>query len=168
VLASVPIDDGDPCTQDTCDPQTGVMHASLGSGASCVDGQGRGGTCDPGGVCFPTSDPAHEDGNPCTYDHAGGHNLLAGYSCEDGDVCNGAEVCSASGECVGGVAPVVDDGNPGTLDMCDALVGVVHKAIPVLDRKVPTRIAASNAFLYEQPNSLQIGVNTGNRSLRAR
>jgi len=58
------------------------------------------------------------------------------------------------------VAPVVDDGDVATLDMCDALVGVVHKAIPVLDRKVPTRIAASNAFLYQQPDPLQIGVET--------
>ena len=156
--AAIPIDDGDPCTQDTCDPQTGVMHASLASGAGCVDGQGRGGTCDPGGTCFPTSDPAYEDGNPCTYDHAGGHDVLAGYSCEDGDLCNGAEVCSASGECLAGVAPVVDDGDVATLDMCDALVGVVHKVPPPIDQLLPTRIAASQAFLYQEPSPLQLGV----------
>jgi hypothetical protein len=46
--------------------------------------------------------------------------------------------CDANGRCVAGAPPVVDDGNPCTLDACDARRGVVHEAIPVDDDDVCT------------------------------
>lgn len=154
---ALPTDDGDPCTQDACDPHVGVTHVAMTSGSGCVDNAGRTGTCTSVGVCFPTSDPEHEDGNPCTYDHAAGHEVLAGFPCEDGDLCNGSETCSATGACLAGVALVVDDGDPETLDMCDALVGVVHKVPPTISRITPTQLAKNYAFLHREPDALQIG-----------
>jgi cysteine-rich repeat protein len=38
--------------------------------------------------------------------------------CDDNVYCNGAETC-ATGRCLGGASPDVDDGNPCTLDICD-------------------------------------------------
>ncbi len=49
--------------------------------------------------------------------------------CDDGDVCNGAEVCVA-GMCLPGVPLVCDDGNACTTDTCDRLTGCHSTPIP--------------------------------------
>gem|GEM_PF-1769548 len=46
--------------------------------------------------------------------------------CDDGDVCNGLETCSAELGCVAGEAPIIDDGNDCTEDTCDPVDGVTH------------------------------------------
>ncbi len=48
-----PVDDGNPCTVDTCDPATGVHHTPASAGTSCSDGNACNGaeTCDAGGTC---------------------------------------------------------------------------------------------------------------------
>ncbi len=46
-------------------------------------------------------------------------------TCDDGNVCNGVETCSA-GVCHTGTAPSCDDGNPCTTDTCDPARGCVH------------------------------------------
>lgn len=49
--------------------------------------------------------------------------------CSDGNACNGQETCSGSTgapECIGEGPPVVDDGNPCTIDACTPSVGVTH------------------------------------------
>lgn len=103
--APVPIDDGNPCTVDTCTPEGGIEHVYV----------------------LP------EDGNPCTDAdcdvETGPVQLPAapGTACPDGDLCNGDEVCDGAGACVAGAPPVVDDANPCTLDGCDDGDGVVHQ-----------------------------------------
>src|SRR5581483_6385947 len=52
-----------------------------------------------------------------------------GTSCSDANVCNGDETCRA-GLCVGSSGPVIDDGNPCTVDICDPTVGVSHNPRP--------------------------------------
>jgi hypothetical protein len=79
-----------------------------------------------------------EDGNFCNgvelCDGAGqcqpGTSLSAGTSCADGTVCNGDETCDGLGTCAPGTPPVVSDGNSCTTDSCDATAGVSHVSVP--------------------------------------
>jgi len=95
-------DDGNPCTKDNCDPDNGCVHEN-----AQLD-------CD--------------DGNPCTIDFCkSGEGCAAvsvpnGAPCEDGDMCNGIEVCE-DGVCSQGIPKDCDDGNPCTDDQCDAGTG---------------------------------------------
>jgi hypothetical protein len=49
-------------------------------------------------------------------------------TCDDGDVCNGAEACTA-GVCGPGTAPSCDDGNACTTDDCEPATGCRHAAV---------------------------------------
>ncbi len=91
-------DDGNPCTDDTCDPQQGCIHTP--NTAPCDDGD----TCTlddqcAGGACSGTPDPACQ----CDTDAD-----CAAY--EDGDKCNGTLSC-VDHQCVL---------NPATVVTCDA------------------------------------------------
>jgi RHS repeat-associated protein len=138
-MAGVPpvVDDGNPCTADTCSPGVGVTHTAVASGTSCSDGNACNGleTCSAGGACVAGTAPVVDDANPCTADTCSAaagvvHTALsAGTSCSNGNACDGAETCSAVGQCVAGAAPVVDDSNPCTADKCSPGVGVMHTPI---------------------------------------
>src|SRR5262249_40752372 len=107
-------DDGNPCTEDSCDPSGGCQHRALADGTGCDDGNACTatdlcragacigsspvvctaldqchdvGTCDPAtGAC---SQPPRSDGSPCN----------------DGDACTREDVCRA-GVCSPGSATV--------------------------------------------------------------
>ncbi len=51
-------------------------------------------------------------------------------ACGDDDPCKGEQTCQA-GRCVALQPPVIDDGDPCTLDACDRSVGITH--VPVAD-----------------------------------
>ncbi len=102
-------------------------------------------TCVGGGtaVAFCRNTPVPtgtscEDGNVCNgaerCDGNGqcqpGTNLDAGKSCADGNVCNGDETCDGFGTCLAGTPPVVSDDNTCTADTCDAVAGVTHTPLP--------------------------------------
>lgn len=98
-------DDGDPCTDDSCDPQTGT----------CVGGN-------------PPIDC--DDGDPCTQDTCLGgacqNDAVADVPCDDGSPCTTDERCTDVGTgvplCLG--TPVTcDDGSSCTLDVCDEATG---------------------------------------------
>ncbi len=89
-------DDGNPCTDDTCDGAEGCSHVALSEG-ECVDGD----VCTVGdhceaGLCVG-SPVACDDGNPCTddvCDGLGGCGFLANLAdCDDGDPCTVADQC---------------------------------------------------------------------------
>lgn len=130
----VVVDDGNPCTVDSCDPITGISHLPAALGTPCPDGDVCNGeeTCDGAGRCLAGPPPLVDDSNPCTMDSCdpvrGIEHVLvsAGSSCADGNACNGVEVCNGSGTCRAGLAPAVDDGNPCTTDACDPKIGVTH------------------------------------------
>ncbi|MBI5496218.1 MAG: hypothetical protein HY904_14440, partial [Deltaproteobacteria bacterium] len=136
--AGVPpvVDDGNRCTVDACDPATGVTHVASAAGTACGDGNACNGdeTCDGVGACAGGTAPPVNDGNPCTVDGcdpATGVTHVAsaaGTACGDGNACNGDETCDGAGACAAGTAPVVDDGNPCTVDGCDPAMGVTHMA----------------------------------------
>lgn len=136
---AVGVEDGNPCTSDSCDAATGLVdHQPVALGTSCDNAtvcDGRE-TCNAHGDCEATAAPIVDDGNPCTTDScdaiAGVHhvNVPSGTSCSDGNACNGVESCSA-GACLSGAAPAVDDANPCSLDACDPTTGVVtHRFLP--------------------------------------
>jgi Dictyostelium (slime mold) repeat len=116
-------DDGNPCTADSCDAQSGCKH-EVTVGVSCSDGKACNGeeTCSASGACAPGVPLLCNDGNECTAD-----------SCNDVSGCvydlssNQGKTCTASGcggsTCNGGVCSpasgvVCDDNNPCTVDRC--------------------------------------------------
>jgi hypothetical protein len=131
----LPIDDGNPCTADACDPTTGVSHTPVAAGTTCADSNVCNGseTCNGSGSCVAGTALPIDDGNPCTADvctpatGAVTHNPVAvGTSCADNNLCNGNETCNAAGSCITGTAPTVDDANPCTIDSCNPASGVIH------------------------------------------
>ncbi len=146
--------DGDPCTEDTCDGHFGCAHVPFSGfcddsnpctiSEQCIDGvcgNGVRNPCDDGDICtadncvdgvgcqhLPTN-PCN-DFNPCTDDHClpGGQGCTWSYnseSCDDGDPCTTIDRCS-SGLCTGYAPLNCDDGNPCTDDSCPSLVGCRH------------------------------------------
>ncbi|MCC6669411.1 MAG: hypothetical protein IT375_37080, partial [Polyangiaceae bacterium] len=64
------VDDGNPCTADACDPQTGVSHAPVAAGTACADESVCNGSeqCDASGTCQAGTPLVLDDGNACTTD----------------------------------------------------------------------------------------------------
>jgi hypothetical protein len=131
-------DDDNPCTADACDASGGCMHTNVAAGVSCADADPCNGaeSCDGSGACAAGAPLDCTDANACTVDACvvgtGCSHLpaLVGTSCSDGDVCNGVEVCNAAGMCLAGTPLACGDGNPCTVDVCDATAGCTNAAAP--------------------------------------
>jgi RHS repeat-associated protein len=134
---AVSLDDNNPCTTDSCDSVSGVVHAVVAAGTSCADSTACNGAevCDGAGQCQPGTPLTIDDGNSCTADACdailGVTHLpvAAGTGCADGDACNGIETCNGSGQCAQSGATPVDDLNPCTVDACDPTAGVTHAPV---------------------------------------
>ncbi|MBM4345513.1 MAG: hypothetical protein FJ100_19245, partial [Deltaproteobacteria bacterium] len=120
--------DGNPCTDDSCDPKTGCVFKQ--NSVPCSDGN----ACTIGDVCknaacVPGPAQVCNDNNPCTSDSCASgsctfaHNALG---CDDGNACSGSDACSA-GVCKG-VAVNCNDNNPCTNDACDPKAGCQNAA----------------------------------------
>jgi len=129
----VSCDDGNPCTEDSCDPASGCVHLPKDDGTTCDDGNActlddrcQAGRCRPGS---PKECPP--DANPCTAEVCAGStgeciSVPVAGPCDDGDRCTVGDRC-LDGRCVGGEQPLpCDDGNPCTDDSCDPASGCVH------------------------------------------
>lgn len=112
VASGVPeIDDNNPCTIDTCDPEFGPVHTPVEDGMDCSDGDLCNGTetCQAG-QCTDDEPLDIDDGNPCTKDSCDPINGIIhepipdGTRCSDNDICNGEEICQ-SGACVSSGIP---------------------------------------------------------------
>ncbi len=120
-------DDGNACTDDSCDPGSGCTHTNNSS--PCDDGNACtfGDTCS-GGSCVGNALNCN-DQNPCTDDSCdqqlGCQYVNNASPCDDDDACTTSDTCS-NGICVGGPAPNCDDGNTCTDDSCDPENGCVH------------------------------------------
>ncbi len=114
-----PIDDGDDCTQDLCNPFNGeVEHNPLPPGTVCGDATytecDLPDTCDAGGTCRPNLAPAgaacgNQGVSDCTLaDQCDGQGVCLsrhapdGVPCTIGRFCTVGETC-LSGDCQGGV-----------------------------------------------------------------
>ncbi len=138
-LAAEPpdVDDDNPCTVDSCDPEDGVRHSPAVPGTGCGDGDPCNGDelCSADASCGSGVAPELDDENPCTVDSCDSavgvlHLPVApGTHCGDADLCNGDEVCDAAGSCLPALPPGLDDGNPCTTDSCDPTLGVRHDPV---------------------------------------
>jgi hypothetical protein len=77
-----------------------------------------------------TVDADCDDANVCTDDTCNAGSCAYApntASCSDDDVCNGVEVCDGSGACkIQTAPPSCGDGNPCTVDTCDAIDGCAN------------------------------------------
>ncbi len=119
--------DGNPCTNDSCQPDIGCLNEPILApcsdldactlGDECVDG-----TCEPG----PAADC--DDGNVCTDDScdpgSGCIHTANNAACSDGNACTDGDQC-LNGDCLWSSAVQCDDGNPCTDDSCDPAAGCV-------------------------------------------
>ena len=114
-------DDGNPCTEDSCDADVGCTAAPL-SGTPCDDGNACSGIdlCQDG-TCVGTSVTDCGDGNPCTDDACdpltGCITTLNSAPCDDGDVCTTGDHCHL-GDCISSGALTCQDNNACTDDAC--------------------------------------------------
>ena len=135
---AVPVDDGNPCTADSCDPATGdILHTPLVAGSSCDDATVCDGheTCDGAAHCLAGTPLDCNDQNACTADSCDAVTgcrhapVSQGTSCDDATVCNGHETCDGSGACQAGAPLNCDDGNPCTAEACDPALGCVQTPV---------------------------------------
>jgi hypothetical protein len=123
-------DDGNICTDDECDPDSGCFHAA--NSAQCNDGN----ACTTGEVCAnktctPGVAVVCNDNDICTDDSCEpdsgclfAHNTA---SCNDSDACTEDDECSG-GDCAGDSVDC-DDLEPCTTDGCDIDSGCTHVAV---------------------------------------
>ncbi|QOJ15868.1 MAG: hypothetical protein HRU75_15000 [Planctomycetia bacterium] len=110
-------DDGNPCTDDSCDPATGACVSTpspAGTPCPLPPIECFASVCDGFGNCVYVVTPGAacaDDGNPCT-----------------DDICDAAGVCTHPPKPFG--APCPDDGNPCTDDICDGAGGCIHPPHP--------------------------------------
>lgn len=145
--------DGDPCTQDSCEPGSGCVHQAFegpcddedlctdgdvcaggechGTPVTCFDGKDcTDDVCDPlVGCAYIPQDGACDDGDACTQDLCDvdlgcvSQAVQDGALCDDSNACTESDVCF-SGDCVG--TPVLcSNDNPCMDAVCDINTGCV-------------------------------------------
>ena len=128
-----PVDDGNVCTVDSCNPSTGVSHVPSPNGTSCgaaPDACSGALFCDGAGACVQGAPPTFDDGNACTVDAC---NPITGVShtpvvIDDGNACT-LDSCDAQTG-VSHTPVTIDDSNKCTADACNAITGVSHLPEP--------------------------------------
>ena len=121
-------DDGNHCTDDSCEPGAGCIHKNNANQCDDMNECSTGDGCF-GGQCVGTGTLDCNDDNLCTTDvcdpEMGCVNTSNALPCDDGNACTTGESCNA-GECQGGVAANCNDGNPCTDDSCHPNAGCQH------------------------------------------
>ena len=128
VVQRVGCDDGNGCTVDACDKNTGLCtYKSVKDGSTCTDGNAcTGSDACKAGSC-KSAPKVCDDKNACTADNCDPATgcttkALVNTPCTDGSVCTQKDTCKG-GKCTGGAKIVCDDGNPCTDDLCVAKTG---------------------------------------------
>ncbi len=122
-------EDYNPCTQDSCKPQTGCLHAP--ASGDCSDGNACTAPDKCGdGACIPGLPVDCDDSNPCTQDSCkpatGCSHTPVEKPCDDGNACSSNDQCKG-GICTGTSWIDCNDGNPCTDDSCQPGAGCVHQ-----------------------------------------
>jgi hypothetical protein len=104
---AVATDDGNACTNDSCDPTSGVKHLAVAPGSPCPDGDACNGaeTCSATGACQPGTAVVCTAADQC---HTAGSCDTATGLCSkpakaDGSACDDGSACTLSDACHGGV-----------------------------------------------------------------
>jgi hypothetical protein len=156
--------DGNPCTDDACDPVAGCLHEA--NQAPCEDGD----VCTvsdlcAAGTCIGGEPLVCDDNNLCTDDqcdpgvgclHA--NNTLP---CNDGSECTTGDLC-AGGQCQGSGILDCNDGNFCTDDGCDGALGCVNtnNTIPCNDGDACTTGEVCGAGICQ--GGMTLNCNDGN------
>ncbi len=133
VGAPLNCDDGNSCTDDSCDPLKGCQNVN--NVAPCSDNV----PCTVGdackdAVCKAGAPKVCDDTNPCTFDSCTALTGACSYDpkameaagCDaDGSVCTQNDKC-IGGKCTVGALVNCDDGNQCTVDTCDAKLSCQH------------------------------------------
>ena len=120
-------DDGNPCTDDSCDQDSGCIHEF--NSAPCTDWNvcTVGDTCD-NGQCEGGGGLDCDDSNPCTEDgcnpQTGCFHQPGDGDCDDNNLCTDGDYCSG-GWCIPGQPIVCTDFDVCTDDTCDPAAGCV-------------------------------------------
>ncbi len=135
---------GDQCDpNETCTGNSGTCPPDVVASSGTVCRASTDPDCDPAEVCSgtpgapcpsdaftpdntPCGDPTDDDcTNPdrCSQGVCLSNDAPAGFSCSDGDDCNGDEVCDGMGNCLPGTPLNCDDGIGCTVDSCDSGTG---------------------------------------------
>jgi hypothetical protein len=126
--SDVPSDDGDPCTDDTCEDGV-VVHPPAAANTACSDG---GVVCDGNGSCVECNNNAQcSGGNACNLPACSDHACTtapapSGTACNDGQPCTATDTCNASGACVGSGNPCaaqVGDNDSDCSESCNPATG---------------------------------------------
>ena len=127
--AAVNCNDGNPCTDDLCQPDVGCVYQA--NSAPCNDGN----VCTTSDICSQTecmgTNPLScDDSDACngmeTCDPAVGCVPGQPLTCGDGDLCNGQETCDPVAGCVAGIPLVCNDSNAcDGVETCDPQTGCV-------------------------------------------
>ena len=116
-------DDGNPCTDDSCDGGTWVHLDRCDDDNECTKDLCVGGECAWEWTC--------DDDDPCTIDECVERACVhTPKDCDDGDECTENDRCDAgTGACLRDPKVCEDDGNPCTRDLCDPQTGdCIHQA----------------------------------------
>lgn len=132
-------DDGNLCTDDSCDAGTGCLHVNNTLPCDDADACTTADTCG-GGVCVGAA-VGCDDGNGCTDDScdsvAGCLHDFNAAPCDDDNACTAGDVCSG-GFCTAGMPLACDDGNMCTVDSCHPATGCVNDLEPGCLTSTPT------------------------------
>lgn len=148
-------DDGDACTEDTCNTEAGQcanVPVVCTNGESCDSNLGCAFcpfvNCDDGVSC--TDDSCDEDENACVH-------AVNNKSCQDdGQFCNGVEMCDAEDGCVSSGFPCeADETCDETNDRCVGPRGELHG---VIDQTAAIPDPSSNGCENADPVDLAIGL----------
>ncbi|NUN14495.1 MAG: lamin tail domain-containing protein [Myxococcales bacterium] len=121
-------DDGNPCTDDSCNPLVGCVF--FDNAAPCDDNNDctTVDLCDAA-QCQGTVPKICDDANPCTDDvcipPTGCTTSLNVAPCDDNNTCSVGDQC-AFGVCTGGFPLDCNDQNPCTVDSCHPTTGCSH------------------------------------------
>lgn len=127
VNTPVTCNDSNACTDDTCDPATGCVFTTVPDGTFCSDGDActEDDACS-GGVCQGVPIVCDDD-NECTADGCDSGSgcdftPLVDTPCDDGDPCTVADECDGNYNCVGR-DNACPDASQCTDDACDPQTG---------------------------------------------
>ena len=129
-------DDGNHCTKNVCDNDTGGCTHSIATGSECSDGNPctTPDACSDKGVCVAGKLAGCDDGKPCTKDACDPtaevvctHAPLSGGSCDDGNLCTENDVC-VKGDCTGS-KKACTEGTLCTIDSCHPTKGCSYQTL---------------------------------------
>ncbi len=157
-------DDGEGCTDDSCDPDFGCVYTP--NFTNCDDGDACtvGDTCKDG-LCTAGPTIACDDGNPCTDDacDANGCSYTANEAaCDDGNACTTGSICS-NATCLPGTPTDCDDANACTNDSCVPKSGCAYTGNTIAcDDGNPCTLGDTCADASCQPGKGELACNDGN------